>query len=311
LVSSIVVGLPVHGGSVLHLEPLERCRESAFTERTLDMFHTLRPRTLLRHALLGIGAAATVVFTVGQVRPVFVSRSDVGQQLAEPLQNDDVALVGVPLTHSLWIPKDVPPSSRSASTARRSVSRWGFEADRRAFAHDLLATGHLGSARAWRIADAAVRQAYALQIPPALVLGVMLTENTTLKPAARSNVGAQGLMQIMPRLWKPVLGRHYGWNLRDDATNVRYGIHILRYMHNDVSGSLGPEGTFRKALLRYNGCVRGRNTPNCHRYPDVVQRYVLRNAKASCRGRTFRECVVMPLYLSRWGAARQRLAAAN
>lgn len=275
------------------------------------MIRTKRTRTVLRHALLGIGGAATVVFTAGQVRPVFVGRNAVVQQLAEPLRDDDVALVGVPLTHSLWMPKDAPAlRSGSASAARRSLARWGFEADRRAFAQDLLATGHLGSARAWRIADAAVRQAYTLQIPPALVLGVMLTENTTLRPAARSNVGAQGLMQIMPRLWKPVLGNRYGWNLRDDATNVRYGIHILRYMHDDVSGSLGPEGGLRKALLRYNGCVRGSNTRNCHRYPDTVQRYVLRNAKASCHGRTFRECVVLPLYRSRWGA-QQRVASVN
>jgi hypothetical protein len=300
----------VHGIGASPPEPLEGCRESSFTEHTVDMIRTKRTRALLRHALLGIGTAATVVFTATQVRPVFVGRSAVVRHLAEPLRDDDVALVAVPLTHSLWIPKDGPAArSGSAPTARRSAARWGFEADRRAFAQDLLATGHLGSARAWRIADAAVQQAYRLQIPPALVLGVMLTENTTLKPSARSNVGALGLMQIMPRLWKPVLGRRYGLNLRDDATNVRYGIHILRYMHDDVSGALGPDGSFRKALLRYNGCVRGSNTRNCHRYPDVVQRHVLRNAKASCRGRTFRECVVLPLYRSRRGA--QRVAAAD
>jgi soluble lytic murein transglycosylase-like protein len=267
------------------------------------MIRTKHTKTLLRPVLLALGATATLLFTAAQIRPVFVARAMVVRQLAEPLQDDDVALVGVPLTHSLWIPKDVP-ASRAASASpgtRRAAGRSGFEADRRAFAQDLLATGHLGSARAWRIADAAVRQAYALQIPPALVLGVMLTENTTLKPTARSNVGAQGLMQIMPRLWKPVLGRRYGRNLRDDATNVRYGIYILRYMHNRVPRRLGPDASYRTALLRYNGCVRGRNTPNCHRYPDVVQRYVLRNAKSTCRGRTFRECVVMPLYRSRVG----------
>lgn len=269
------------------------------------MIRTRHTRVLLRHLLIALGAAATLVVTAGLIRPVFVGRNSVVQQLTDPLRNDDnVPLVGVPLTHSLWIPKDEPLSpARRANplTGRTAATRFAFEADRRAFAQDLVGTGHVGSARAWRIADAAVRQAYALKIPPALVLGVMLTENTTLKPTARSNVGAQGLMQIMPRLWKPVLGRLYGRDLRDDATNVRYGIHILRYMHDDVSRSLGPDGSYRKALLRYNGCVRGTNTRNCHRYPDVVQRYVLRNAKSICRGRTFRECVVMPLYRSRWG----------
>jgi hypothetical protein len=276
------------------------------------MIRTKYARTLFRHALLGLGAAATVVFTAGQIRPVFVGRTSVVDRLADPLRDDDVALVGVPLTHSVWIPSDAPHAGTAptAAAGRTRAARIGFEADRRAFAQDLLATGRLSSARAWRIADAAVRQAYALQIPPALVLGVMLTENTTLKPTARSNVGALGLMQIMPRLWKPVLGRRYGRDLRDDATNVRYGIYILRYMHNRVPRYLGPDASFRKALLSYNGCVRGRNTRNCHRYPDVVQRYVLRNAKATCRGRTFRECVVIPLYRSRWSAP-QRLASAN
>lgn len=261
-------------------------------------------RVLLRHVLIALGAAATLLVTAGLIRPVFIGRSSVVQQLTDPLRNDDdVPLVGVPLTHSLWIPRDQPLAANRSSSApwRRPRAALAFEADRKAFAQDLLGTGHVGPARAWRIADVAVRQSYALQIPPALVLGVMLTENTTLKPSARSNVGAMGLMQIMPRLWRPVLGRLYGRDLRDDATNVRYGIHILRYMHNDLSGSLSPEASYRKALLRYNGCVRGTNTRNCHRYPDVVQRYVLRNAKSICRGRTFRDCVVMPLYRSRWG----------
>ncbi|MFN2564753.1 MAG: transglycosylase SLT domain-containing protein [Gemmatimonadaceae bacterium] len=276
------------------------------------MIRTQLPRTLLRHVLLGLGAAATVIFTASQVRPVFIARSAGTQQLAEPLRDDDVALVGVPLTHSLWIPRDKAHARAAAAPGRMSAARRGFEADRRAFAQDLLATGHLTRARAWRIADAAVRQAYANRIPPALVLGVMLTENTTLKPAARSNVGAQGLMQIMPKLWKPVLGHRFGRDLRDDATNLRYGIYILRYMHDRVPGSLSPDASYRKALLRYNGCVRGTNTRNCHRYPDTVRQYVLRNARSTCAGRSFRDCVVIPLYRSRWGgAAETRVASAN
>jgi hypothetical protein len=279
----------------------------------LDMIRSEQTRALLRHALLGLGAAAALVVAAGQVRPTFIGERRVVEELSDPLRDDDVVLFGVPLTHSLWIPVDArrARTAPSGTRARKSAARVRFEADRRAFAQDLVATGHLSSARAWRIADVAVRQAYALQIPPALVLGVMLTENTTLKPTARSHVGALGLMQIMPRLWRPILGRRYGRNLRDDATNVRYGIYILRYMHDRVPRYLGPEAGLRKALLSYNGCVRGRNTPNCHRYPDTVRRYVLRNAKASCRGRTFRECVVMPLYRSRSGVTERRIAAAN
>jgi hypothetical protein len=28
-----------------------------------------------------------------------------------------------------------------------------------------------------------------------------------------------------------------------------------------------------RALLRYNGCVKGTNTPNCHTYSGKVMRY--------------------------------------
>jgi soluble lytic murein transglycosylase-like protein len=281
-----------------------RENDAAPLDFDVNMIRTSRLKILLRHALLGFGAAATVVLTASLIRPVFVGRTAMIQRLAEPLRDDDVALVRVPLTHSLWIPRDVAPRGGAPRAGNRPArpARTRFEADRRAFAQDLLATGHVGTGRAWRIADAAVRQAYALEIPPALVVGVLLTENTTLKPTARSKVGALGLMQIMPRLWRPVLGHRYGRDLRDDATNVRYGIYILRYMHDRVPGYLGPDAGLRRALLSYNGCVRGRNTPNCHRYPDVVQRYVLRNARATCGGQSFRDCVVMPLYRSRAGA---------
>ena len=274
-------------------------------QRSLNMIRTPRTPALVRHGLLGLGAAAAVVFMAGHVRPVFMERASVVSRLAEPLRDDDVALVTVPLTGSFWIPADQPPSRADAGAAS-STGAWArFDADRRAFAQDLLATGRLTRARAWRIADAAVRHAYAERIPPALVLGVMLTENASFKPTARSNVGAQGLMQIMPRLWKPVLGGRFGRDLRDDATNLRYGIYILRYMHNRVPRWQGPEASYRTALLRYNGCVRGRNTKNCHRYPDVVQRYVLRNAKSICAGRSFRECVILPLHQSRFGGTGQ------
>jgi hypothetical protein len=52
------------------------------------------------------------------------------------------------------------------------------------------------------------------------------------------------------------------------------------------------------ALLHYNGCVRGKNTPNCRSYPVTVQRNVMENAKTTCNGRDFDACVVRPLWLS-------------
>ena len=184
------------------------------------------------------------------------------------------------------------------STAEEAVQSEQFRIDREAFTLDLIRTGRILPIRARAIADVAVREAYRQKIPPALVLGVMLTENDAFKPTARSKVGAVGLMQIYGRLWRGTLGRIYGTDLHDDATNLRYGIHILKYMSRAVPDSAGPEDSWRRALLGYNGCVRGTNTPGCRNYPDVVRAHIDRAAKATCGGQDFSSCVATPLWLA-------------
>jgi soluble lytic murein transglycosylase-like protein len=112
-----------------------------------------------------------------------------------------------------------------------------------------------------RISRAVLREASRQQVPPSLITAVLLTENTTLKPEAASSVGAQGLMQVMPF--------HAGArlcnsdNLVDVDSNICHGTLIL-------ARNLQATSTPTAALLRYNGCVRGTNTPNCGRYPSIV-----------------------------------------
>jgi soluble lytic murein transglycosylase-like protein len=112
-----------------------------------------------------------------------------------------------------------------------------------------------------RISRAVLREATRQQVPPSLITAVLLTENTTLKPEASSSVGAQGLMQVMPF--------HAGArlcnsdNLVDVDSNICHGTLIL-------ARNLQATSTPTAALLRYNGCVRGTNTPNCGRYPSIV-----------------------------------------
>jgi soluble lytic murein transglycosylase-like protein len=124
-------------------------------------------------------------------------------------------------------------------------------------------------ALAFRIADAVVSQGKKHQIDPVLLVGVLLTEDITLNPRARSNVGARGLMQVMPF--------HAGsWgcgspDLLDVETNICHGVKILKQAMKDSPN-------MRKALLRYNGCVRGRNTRDCHLYDDKVLRHANRAA---------------------------------
>lgn len=230
-------------------------------------------------------------------RPVFMGQKPVAQRLvahaAPPV--DSTAL------RAPWI---------TASAA--AIGTPQFERDRSAFVTDLLGTGKLTPERASRIADAAVRQAYTERVPPALVLGVMLTENDEFKPTARSKVGAVGLMQIMPKQWRTrTLRERFGTNLRDDATNVKYGVFILGFFTRKVSDTTAQHEGWRKALLTYNGCVRGRNTRYCHRYPDVVRRHVQRRAGTLCGDLDFESCVVRPMWLGMQARAEQKRAASR
>jgi len=218
---------------------------------------------------------------IQRTRPVYVGTQPVAERLLAAPYVDSTTV------RAPWL--RLHPS--------RAVLTPQFERDRNAFAADLLRTGKLSPERANRIADAAVRSAYAERVPPALVLGVMMLENDEFKPRARSKVGAVGLMQVMPAVWRPTLGRRFGRDLHDDATNVRYGVFILGHLARQQPGETGAEENWRRALLRYNGCVRGTNTPRCRRYPDQVQRIIQRHAVSSCAGRDFWGCVTYPLWL--------------
>jgi hypothetical protein len=188
------------------------------------------------------------------------------------------------------------PWIQDTTTAAMSTTQ--FEADRQAFARDLLATGAVNEERADELASYAVREAYTRRVPPALVLGVMLTENRGLASSARSNVGAVGLMQIHAPAWKRSLGKLFGTNLRDDETNLRYGVFILSHYLRRARDPMGAGESWRNGLLRYNGCVRGTNTANCHSYPDVVRARVEEHARALCADQGFDACVKRPLVLT-------------
>lgn len=112
-----------------------------------------------------------------------------------------------------------------------------------------------------RVTRAVVREAYRQEVAPSLVAAVLVTENTTLKPWARSSAGAVGLMQVMP-MHAGRLGCQSA-DLVDVESNICHGTTIL-------ARNLRRSSTSSVALLRYNGCVRGTNTPDCHRYPGKV-----------------------------------------
>ena len=108
-----------------------------------------------------------------------------------------------------------------------------------------------------------VEEAYRNRLDVATVISVIYNESN-FKPQATSNVGARGLMQVMP-LWAGHW-RGCGRDLYDIQGNLCHGTRILRY-YLERSG-----GDEMRALLGYNGCVRGTNTPNCKTYPDKIAR---------------------------------------
>lgn len=114
-----------------------------------------------------------------------------------------------------------------------------------------------------RIAKAVVAEGRKKKIDPTLLVGVMLVETDNLNPHARSFVGARGLMQVMPF--------HRGrWgcktsDLYNIEGNICHGVSVL-------ADAIKNAPNLRVALQRYNGCVRGTNTPGCSSYSRKVLR---------------------------------------
>ena len=113
-----------------------------------------------------------------------------------------------------------------------------------------------------RVAAALVGEGRRAGIAPDILLAVLLVENPDINPHATSFVGAHGLMQVMPL--------HRGnWKACPQSFdtiegNICLGAQIFR------DNLQSTDGNIEKALLRYNGCVRGTNTPDCKQYPYHV-----------------------------------------
>jgi hypothetical protein len=243
---------------------------------------------VLRSLVLVVVLVMVIVFTVRHTRAVYASRGTVAAELRKR----------APEAAAMLIDTDSSLLDRVMATAK-------FRDEKQNFYEDLMRTKQLDSARADSIATYAVREAYVRGISPAIIFGVMLTENARFISGALSNVGAVGLMQVYPKIWlKKQFSDSLGTDLASDSTNVRYGVFILSQYFNPRTRS-GEVRTrdYRSALLRYNGCVTGSNTPNCKSYPDKVKRYVEASATSICDGRGFYECIAKPFVEGLFGEA--------
>ena len=242
-----------------------------------------KPTSTLTYILRSLGAVAVlvlvIVYALVNTRPIYSTRGKLGEELRK---------------HAPGIAEAITPIDNS------KVDQWmatpKFQEEKRNFYEDVMRMKQVDSARADSIATFAVREAYVRGISPAIIFGVMLTENSRFISKATSNVGAVGLMQVYPKVWlTKEMTKLFGKDLSTDSTNVKYGVFILsQYFNPRVKGGGTRERDWQTALLRYNGCVRGTNTPRCHTYPSKVQRFVEGSAKSICDGRGFYQCIAKP-----------------
>ena len=229
-----------------------------------------------------IGAAvATILFAVRRTQPIYTNSPPVAEALAKRRP----ALAKAVL--------NPPPPPAAASAVDKLVNTPEFAADRAAFAADLVRTGRMSQARADSIAFYAVREAYIRGIPPAVIFGVMLTENAQFVSKAMSDVGAVGLMQIYPKVWLKELSAKFGKDLASDSTNLKYGAYILSQYIKSQQGKVS-QTELTKGLLKYNGCVRGTHTPHCKTYPTKVKTYVEKQGESLCGDKSFYDCIAKP-----------------
>jgi soluble lytic murein transglycosylase-like protein len=231
------------------LEHDERQSESGDPFTNVAVRRPIRPaprwKRLLKAALHGISAAvllaAGTIWTLRQQHPQFVKP---GELLHLP-----------PALVTAAAPGTEPYAPPTDAAALVEIQRVAFSL--RKYTNDTVL--------ARRIASAIVVQGGKKNIDPALLVGVVLTEDAKLDPNAKSFVGARGLMQVMPFH----AGKWAGCTSTDlfaIDSNICHGVSILADL-------IKRSPSVSSALQRYNGCVRGTNTPNCHSYSGKVLKF--------------------------------------
>jgi len=212
-----------------------------------------RWKRILKAALQGTGAAvllaAGTIWTIRQQHPQFIQP---GKMLHLPAA---VVTAVAPGTDTVA----APPTDSAAQVEIQKVAY-----SLRKYTSD--------TTLARRIAQAIVVEGGKKKIDPALLVGVVLTEDAKLDPKAKSFVGARGLMQVMPFH----AGKWAGCKSADlfaIDSNICHGVSILADL-------IKRSPSVATALQRYNGCVRGTNTPNCYTYSGKVLKFAEQAATA-------------------------------
>lgn len=106
----------------------------------------------------------------------------------------------------------------------------------------------------WRDSVLEVSQKY--NIDANFVVAIMTVESRG-NPSAVSEVGAQGLMQVMPYTAEDIAAKHLNqpiteYNLTEPHTNIEFGVAYLAYLR-DQFGDSRQERTVKVVAAGYNG----------------------------------------------------------
>src|SRR6059058_5018746 len=172
-------------------------RRGGRTERTSALVYVVRSLALVCVLLI------VILFALRHTRPVYATRGTIGEELRKH----------APIAAAVLASADSAPLARFLASAK-------FQDEKRNFYEDVMRTKQVDSARADSIATFAVREAYLRGISPAIIFGVMLTENSRFVTNAKSNVGAVGLMQVYPKVWATKeMTALLGKDIASDSTN--------------------------------------------------------------------------------------------
>jgi len=121
------------------------------------------------------------------------------------------------------------------------------------------------------IVEAIVRKSKQLELPLALIMAV-IEQESEFYPNARSNQGAQGLMQVMPFKWdKYVVKLKLEVDRRamtDPLMNITVGCHILKDFYDQHDHIRDHKVRMAKALTDYNNGEEAAN-PNLNYAVEV------------------------------------------
>ena len=169
---------------------------------------------------------AAIGYTASLMKPIYAGQA--------PIVGDVIRSVSAETA-----PPALPlPTGPLADSVARIEASPEFAEQKRRFSADLVRTGRMSQARADSIAHFAVREAFLRGVPPAVIFGVMLTENAKFISHAESNVGAVGLMQVYPKYWFKELSKKFSDpNIAADSTNLRYGVSFSSILSRAARGS--------------------------------------------------------------------------